>query len=133
MTVTIDGLKQIYTSSLTDEQLGIALDTANLVVNETVRPNSNMSNARYDKITLYLAAHFASITSSGSSGSVTGGAIRRSKLGEADESYAVPDGTMYAYNTTYWGQLAIALDDSGTLSNINARKSLPAQFRIVGS
>ena len=132
MAVTISDLKELYPSNLTDAQYTDALDTATVIVDEDMRPNCAMSNERYDKITLYLAAHFASITASSVDGSSTGGAVRRSKLGEADESYAVPADTEFGYNSTRWGQMAIALDSCGILSGIIANKGLKAQFRIVG-
>lgn len=131
MAVTIDDLKKIYTSSsLTDDQLEEALSTAQMIVDEDIRPNCAMSEERYDRITLYLAAHFASITESNSGGNA--GALRRSKLGEADESYAAPPDDAFGYEATRWGQMAIALDKCGILSGQAANKGLKALFRVVG-
>ena len=130
MAVTVDDLRAIYTTTLSDDALQVHLDTAEMVVDEQLRPNCQMSDARYDKITLYLAAHFAYISETSASGAP--GALKRSKLGEADESYAVPNADDYGYESSRWGQMAIALDTCGILSGQNTNRGLKAQFRVVG-
>ena len=129
MAVTVDDLKKIYSSSLSDEQLAEALETAQLVVDEDIKPNCSMSDERYDRITLYLAAHYASITETTSGGQA--GALRRSKLGDADESYATPPDSAFGYECTRWGQMAIALDKCGILAGQQANKGLKAELRVV--
>jgi hypothetical protein len=123
MAVTLDDVKAVYKTDLSDEDLQIALDTAELVVSEQL--TCTMSQERKDKITIYLAAFFADATADSAAGNP--GTLRRSKLGEADESYAVaavPGGGYYANK---WGQLAIALDPCNKLSGLG---KLPAQFRV---
>ena len=134
MAVTIADVKVLYSSSgLSDTAITEALDTASLIVDEQLRPNCVMSEDRYDKITKYLACHIMSISASAEGGSPSGGALRRDKLGDADQSYAVPDGADFGYQSTRWGQMALALDTCGILANASTNKSVKAQFRVVGT
>lgn len=133
MAVTIDDLKALYvaTPALTDDQYQMALDTAEMVVNEDLKPKCPMSEERYDKITLYLAAHFAELNAIVGLGGGVSGAVTRSKLGEADESYAAPAEGSWGYNSSRWGQMAIALDQCGILAGTQANQGLKAQLRVV--
>lgn len=136
MTVAIDNIKEIYPPARekTDEYIQPFLDTALLVVNEQLRPKCLMSEDRYDRITVYLTAHFMSLTSDAEySPSGASGALKRSKLGEADESYATPSDTEYGYGSSRWGQMAIALDTCGILAGVTTNKGVKALFRVVGS
>jgi hypothetical protein len=132
--VTIDDIKAVYPPARdrTAEEIQPFLDTALMVVNEQLRPNCSMTADRYDKITVYLTAHFMSISDSAGTGSNAGGALRRSKLGEADESYDNPTQEAYGYNFTRWGQMAIALDTCGILIGSTTNRGLRAEFRVVG-
>ena len=133
MAVTLADLKLIYPNSgLSDDQLQVALDTAQMIVSEQLTGVSgcSMSPERLDKITLYLAAHFAEGSANAAQGMPAVG-LKRSKLGEADESYAVPVETASGYQTTRWGQLAMALDTCGILANSTTNNGLKAQFRVV--
>ena len=129
MAVTVADVKTIYKGTISDTDLGVALDTAIMVVNEQLKVTGcNMSQDRLDKITMYLAAHFAETTAL--SGSDQPGLLRRSKLGESDESYAVPTDTNTAgYASTRWGQLAIALDQCNIL--ISNATGFKAEFRVL--
>lgn len=124
MAVTITDVKKVYKGTISDPDLQVALDTATLVVTEQL--TCGMSVARLDKITVYLTAHFAEMTET--SGAGQPGLLRRSKLGEADESYAVPVDSADFYRSSKWGQMAIALDTCNGLINFG---QLPAQFRVV--
>lgn len=124
MAVTIDDVKKVYKGTISDVDLQIALDTAELVVSEQL--TCGMSQERLDKITIYLTAHFAEMTST--SGAGLPGLLRRSKLGEADESYAVPVEANAGYMSSKWGQMAVALDTCNALITIG---SIPAQFRVI--
>jgi hypothetical protein len=127
VTVTIEDVRAVFKGSIDDGDLQVALDTAELIVAEQLA-SSGMSTDRLDRITVYLAAHFAQFTSE--SGAGLPGTLRRSKLGDADESYAVPTGSDMEsfYRSTRWGQLAIALDTSNKLTSMGA---LPARFRVI--
>lgn len=127
MAVTITDVKKVYKDSISDEDLTVALETAELVVSESLA-GCGMSTDRLDKITVYLAAHFAQFTAESDQG--LPGTLRRSKIGDSDESYAVPTASdMHSfYRSTRWGQLAIALD---TCNVLTTQGVLPAQFRVV--
>lgn len=128
MAIIVDGLRTLTGSTALDSVLQAAIDTAVLVVDEDIRTSSvTQSEDRYDKITLYLAAHFLAIQNIGENG----GLVKRSKLGEADESYEVPDSTLFGYNSTRWGQMAVVLDNSGVLAGTSAATGLKAQLRVV--
>jgi hypothetical protein len=86
-----------------------------------------MSQDRLEKIAAYVAAHFADVSTSGADGSA--GPLKSEKMGEATDVYAVPDQTVAGYNTTRYGQLAMALDTCGVLLNTAKQK---AQFQVVG-
>lgn len=134
MAVTIADIKAVYSPARdrADDEIQPFLDTALMVVNEQLRPNCPMSEDRYDKITIYLTAHFMSISDSANGGNVSGGALRRSKLGEADESYATPAESEFGYNASRWGQMALALDTCGVLAASQANKGIKARFQVVG-
>lgn len=125
VTVTIDDVKKVYKGTISDVDLAIALETAMLVVTEQLS-SCGMSDDRLEKIAVYLAAHFADATAT--SGAGLPGILRRQKLGESDESYAVPLDAASFYRSTKWGQLAIALDLCGKLISLG---SLPALFEVV--
>lgn len=130
MAVTIEQIRLIYTTDQTDDQLQAALDTANLVVTEQLRPNCQMSESRYDMITKFLAAHFASMSRDYGSGDA--GPLKSQKIGQATETFATRGDEDYAYNGTPWGQQAIALDMCGILAGVGANKGLKAELRVVG-
>ncbi len=104
-----------------DEVLVQFIDTANLYVDTHLVPTAGHSERMLEKIELYLAAHFVALTEEQ-------GGITRSKLGDADESFA----NIYdkGFKATRFGQQALALDTSGILNNI-AALSLKAEFRVV--
>lgn len=132
MAVLISEIRAIYQTERLDSEVQAFLDDALLIVNEDIRPKCTMSEERYDLITKYLTAHFLSVSDSlAQDGSVSGGALKRSKLGEADESYAVPNAEMFGFNATRWGQMAVAIDKCGILSGLSSNAGLKAQFRIV--
>ncbi len=98
------------------------IEVANLVVDETLA-SLGMSAERLKQIELYLAAHFMAITEER-------GAPRRQRLGETVEEWFQDIGK--GLNATRFGQQALLLDTTGTLSSENAGVGKPnAQFRVV--
>ena len=133
MAVTIADIRLIYTTQQSDEELEVHLEAATLIVAEALG-SSPVSLARQDLITKYLAIHFATLSAQSPQG--VSGALRSERLGEAEETYAVPPDSEYGFNATRWGQMALALDPTGTLAGSNASAStstLPAQFRVIAS
>lgn len=99
------------------------ITTAQLLVDEELA-DKGLSDDRLDQITLYLAAHFVCITEES-------GGLRRSKLGDGDESYKVPDAKTSGLTFTRYGQQALILDKSGTLAAISASGGLKARFTVM--
>ena len=97
MAVTVEDLQQIFTTQLEEDQLEIHLAAAALVANEQLG-DKGLSQARIDKITLYLAAHFASTSELESTGN--SGPLKSQKTGDASETYSTISGTAIGYNNT---------------------------------
>lgn len=125
VTITTEDVKKVYKGGISDDDLQVAIDTALLVVNEQLL-GCNMSQERLEKIAVYLSAFYADATAT--SGAGLPGVLRRQKLGDADESYAVPLDSAEYYKSSKWGQLAISLDQCNILIS---QGTLPAQFRVV--
>lgn len=122
MAVSPTQVKQIVATEKSDQDIQVFIDTAELVVSEDLA-GSGLSAERKEKIALWLSAHFLII-------SQDNGGIRRSKLGDADESYVVPK-EQWGLGATHWGQQAMSLDTSGTLAASQASGGLKAEFRVV--
>lgn len=122
MTISVLEVKEVCETSKSDSTVQAHIDTAQLVVDETLA-SSGLSEARLDKIVMYLAAHFLSLSE--------GAEVRRSKMGDADESYVTPNGKMQGFQITRYGQQALALDTSGKLAASQASGGLKAEFRVI--
>ncbi len=96
------------------------VDTANVFI-DTHLLSAGLPSEILKKIELYLAAHFVALTEEQ-------GGITRSKMGDADESYA----NVYkpGFGATRFGQQALALDTTGILNSVS-RITLKAEFRVV--
>lgn len=86
--------------------------------------DEGLDSAIADAITLYLAAHFAVLTTES-------GGLRRSKLSEADETYRIPGEKDVGLAFTRFGQQAMLLDPTGILAGLSANKGLRALFEVV--
>jgi hypothetical protein len=119
--VTAEEVKQVVRTDIIDDTvLTNMIDTANLLVDEELVGEADHSDARLKKIELYLSAHYVALTEEG-------GGVTRSKLGDADESYAnVYDAGL---QSTRFGQNAASLDTSGILAALTPK--LKAAFRVV--
>lgn len=118
--VTAGEVKEIIQTEISDDViLTNHIETANLFVDTHL--TTKHSAPVLKKIELYLAAHFVALTEER-------GGLTRSKVGEADESLA----NVYAegFRATRYGQTALSLDTSGTLTRI-AQTRLKAEFRVV--
>jgi len=121
--------------SVTDTQVKSIIDTerdttpfisaASIVVTEELT-GVGLSAARLDLITLYLAAHFCSITEEQ-------GGLLASKVGDTQENYfnISPREPLKGFQMTRYGQQALALDTSGTLASLSANAGMKALFGIL--
>ena len=119
--VTSEEVREVVSTELSDNViLTNMIDTANAVV-DTHLLAAGVTEKILTKIELYLAAHFVALTEEG-------GGITRSKMGDADESYA----NVYeaGFKSTRYGQMALSLDFTGLLA-AGSQTSLTAQFRVV--
>lgn len=98
--------------------------TATAVVTAAGLLSKGLDATLIDPITLYLSAHLVCLTEEM-------GGLRRSKTGDADESYRVPGEKEKGFATTRYGQQAMILDTTGTLAAMGANQGLKAQFEVV--
>ena len=97
------------------------IETANSIVDAKLL-TSGLSDTTLRQIELYLAAHFSSLA-------FERGAPKRIRIGESVEEFYQDIGP--GFRQTRFGQMAVVLDTSGTLSSINAGATKPpAQFRV---
>lgn len=104
----------------TNRDTTIFIQQANLIVNEDLLAKG-MSEDRLKAIELYLSAHFTALTEER-------GGLTKFKNGDSTEEYQIGKGQGFA--GTRYGQMAIDMDTTGTLSTItnNAKR---AEFRVV--
>lgn len=134
MTVTVDDLIVLYpaAASRPTEEVQVFLDQAILIVTESKPASCVMSEERKDLVVKYLAIHFLSLSPTDSGDvSSTGGALKQSKLGDASDTYETAGWDVFGWNTTRWGQMAVALDPCGFLVGMTANSGLKAQFRVI--
>jgi hypothetical protein len=119
--VTATTVKEIIQTTLSDDVINTNhIKTANTFVDEYLN-TVGLSDNMLEQIELYLSAHYVALTEEG-------GPLTRDKLGDADTSFA----NIYAtgLKSTRYGQAALALDVSGTLSSLTTTQ-LKANFRVV--
>lgn len=103
------------------------INNANLVVNEEL-VGKGLSDDRLKLIETLLAAHFCCLVEEK-------GGLQRTETGQSTDSYQRRDlkGNEGLASTRY-GEQAIAMDSSGTLSSLSiGAKNLRAQFTVMGS
>lgn len=121
MAITVDDVKRVYPSG---SDLSGFVKTAEVVVDDQLS-DKELSGDVLDQITIYLAAHFATV-------GLDKGGLRSKKVGEATETYRNPGDKDIGFRATSYGQTAMLLDTSGTLAGLNSNSSaLPALFEVV--
>lgn len=116
----------IFSTTLTTAQINAFIATATLLVDICATNAANcspaLSSAEAVQVEIWLSAHFASIRDPVS---------LRSKIGDA-EAWHFPAAVTTAWgknlNLTPYGQMAIALDRTGTLANLGKQR---ASFRAA--
>lgn len=96
------------------------IKTANVIV-DTYLATSTLSTAVLIEIEKYLATHFAALSAEG------GGVIGESMTGASSQLANIYSA---GFNSTRFGQMAISLDFTGTLSSLGNTK-LKAIFRSI--
>lgn len=104
---TVDDIKDVFDTTLSDTQLTAFMNDANLFVTEEL-VGLGMSNDRLEAIEKYLACHFASLRD-----------VRTSQENIASEwSFTVQGKTGMHLDATFYGQQAKLLDSTGTLDKL---------------
>lgn len=120
--IEADQVKEIITTTISDSTiLTSMIDTAHVFV-DTHLLDYDHPSAILEKIELYLAAHFVSLTSEE-------GALILSKQGDATDEWDTQH-LGKGLSSTRFGQAALVLDSSGILAGLGTGK-LKAQFRIM--
>lgn len=122
MAVTSNQVKAIIVTTI-DNTAPFITVAQNLADEELA--GKGLSGERIDSIVLYLSAHFVCLTEEF-------GGLRRSRLGESDESYRVPGEKDTGLASTRFGQNALMLDTSSTLASLSTNKGLKALFTVIG-
>jgi len=126
MTVTVANLRTVLritsTSVVSDNDLTFFIDQAGLVIAEDLA-GITLSSGRSDMIQVYLAAHLATLA-------IDKGGLVHQKVGDSEERYQPISEKALGLNTTKFGQTAISLDSSGTLSKL-AGPSKKALFEVI--
>lgn len=120
--VTDADLQKLVTTSISTS---VFISTATTVVTEELA-GKGLTDDRLNSIALYLAAHLAVL-------SEEKGGLKRSKLGDADDSYKIPGDKDQGLASTRFGQVVMMLDTTGTLAGLTANKGLKGLFELVGS
>jgi hypothetical protein len=99
----------------------IFIKQGNLLVEEDL-VGKGLSENRLRLIELNLAAHFATI-------SIERGGFTFQRMGNSEEGYAT-DRRQVKFSSTRFGQQAIAMDSSGTLTRMDSPLG-QAEFRVI--
>jgi len=106
-------LIEIYDTELTDAQLSAFVNSAHYLIQANLL-NKGLDENILTEIHKYLAAHFASLRDQ---------RVQQERVAEIGKTYQGKT-DMYLESTSY-GQMAVALDTSGTLANLGEQ---PATF-----
>lgn len=119
--VTVDEVKTIYNTNLTDDVLSDIIDIANNLVTEILGA-SGLSSTRLKNIERYLSAHFA--------------AFREPERGMVAAEWVASEAKIEfssdfgrALDATHFGQQAAMLDTTGKLRAAGQKR---ATFRVTG-
>lgn len=122
MRVTVDEVKEIFDTAMTNGQITAFITVANLLVTNVVEIVGLLAADELKEVERWLAAHFACIRDPVS---------LRSKIGDA-ESWNFPAAVTTAWgrslNLTVYGQQAVAMDRTGSLAKLGLIK---ASFRAA--
>jgi hypothetical protein len=107
---------------LADSTVELYLAAADLIINEDLA-GTGLSAERLDVIKLNLASHFAVISNEK-------GGFASETVGESTNRYRVLSDKLYGLSSTRFGQVAISLDTSGTLTKLST-SPLKALIEVI--
>ena len=113
--ITVDDLVEIFETELTEAQLSAFVNSAHYLIQANLL-SSGLSSDVLTEIHKYLAAHFASLRDQ---------RIESERVADVSMKYQGKTG-MYL-ESTFYGQMALTLDTSGSLANLALK---PATFLV---
>lgn len=119
--VTTSEVLEIMDTTLTETQLTPYVISANVFVTETLSGTS-LSDDMLKEIERWLAAHFAAMTKERQS--------KKEEAGGASIEWGVKFGS--ELEATTYGQIALSLDSSKTLINLQKGKGTPSIYAVPG-
>ena len=116
--VTPEEVKQILdTGDLTNDQILAFTTSADALIEEEF-VNAVISDTLVHKLTIWVSAHFIAAT-----------AVQQLESAEAGGAKASFQGsTGRLFQSTFYGQMALSLDPTGILSNLDRTNRRPVQF-----
>lgn len=99
-----------------------AVDDANALVFSLLTPKG-VDQVRKDMVAKYLAAHMVILN-------VERGGLIQDRMGDASQVY-MDRGYVTGLRSTRYGEMAIVLDPTGSIANMDANKVGTASFRVV--
>lgn len=103
--VTVSELQDIYDTTLTNAQLTAFINSANIMVDSNLS-EAGLSETVLEQIEMYLAAHLASLRDQRVQQENIAGEYSAHYQGKTD----------MGLNATYYGQMVLVFDTSGTLA-----------------
>ena len=113
--ISVADLIEIFDTELTNAQLAAFVNSAHYVIQNNLL-SRGLGTDILTEIHKYLAAHFASLRDQ---------RIQSERVADVSMTYQGKTG-MYL-ESTYYGQMALTLDTSGTLANLALK---PATFQV---
>jgi len=114
--ITVAELTEIFDTILTESQLAAFVNSAHYIIQANLL-SSGLSSDILTEIHKYLAAHFASLRDQ-----------RLESERVADVSYKYQGKTAMFFESTQYGQMALALDTSGKLANLSGKPATWLSF-----
>lgn len=117
--VTVPEVKAVITTALSDEDIGVAIGTATVIVDARLG-GSGLSEPILKEIERYMSAHFVAIRDTREKSVSSDGVSVSFDTGKIGEGLSA----------TTWGQQAIMLDSTGTLAEQGMGAKPRAQLRV---
>lgn len=114
--IEVADLIEIFDTELTSAQLGAFINSAHYLIQANLT-SSGLSETVLTEIHKYLAAHFASLRDQ---------RVESEQVADVRKSYQGKTG-MYL-ESTYYGQMALTLDTSGTLAKLGEKAATFLSF-----
>jgi len=122
MRTSADAVKNIIETSLSDAVIEAYIASANIFVTDALG-SSSLSDDTLENIEMWVAAHFMAVTRERMA--------KKEGAGGAEIEYTGEYGV--GLNSTSYGQMAILLDTTSTLSLLNLTAKRPVSIKAITS